>query len=43
MSHFVEHTLTDIRRGRQTWRVIAALSSASFVIAVAAALLQQGF
>ncbi|HEX9984012.1 MAG TPA: hypothetical protein VGF69_12160 [Thermoanaerobaculia bacterium] len=43
MSQFIEHTISDIRRGRQSWRVISALSGASFFIAVVAAVAQQGF
>ena len=33
MSHFIEQTVVDIRTGRQSWRVYAALSSAAFGIA----------
>jgi hypothetical protein len=40
MNRFLTETLTDIRRGRESWRVFLALCAPSFVIAVAATLLQ---
>ena len=42
MSKFVQETINDIRGGRESWRVLAFFSGPSFVIAVAAALV-QGF
>ena len=41
MSRFVNATLSDIRRGRETWRVFVALGSPSFFVAVGVALLRQ--
>ena len=38
MTAFVIETLADIRGGRQSWRVILALSLPSLAIAVAARL-----
>lgn len=43
MSRFLNETLTDIRRGRETWRVFVAVCTPSFVVAlIAAALLRLG-
>ena len=39
MSRFFNETITDIRRGRETWRVFVALCAPSFVLAVASAVL----
>jgi hypothetical protein len=41
MSRFLNETMTDIRRGRETWRVFVALCTPAFVLAVAAAALQH--
>lgn len=41
MSRFLTATLTDIRRGRETWRVFIALCSPAFVMAVAVALVRN--
>jgi hypothetical protein len=38
MSDFLEHTITDLRTGRQSWRVFAALCSVAFAVSVAAQL-----
>lgn len=38
MSHFLSQTMTDIRRGRESWRVFVALCAPSFAMAVAVAL-----
>ena len=35
MSQFLQHTMSDIRTGRETWRVFAAACSISFVLAIA--------
>ena len=35
MTRFLTDTLTDIRGGRDSWRVVAIASALSFVIAVA--------
>ena len=35
MSQFFHHTMSDIRTGRETWRVFAAACSIAFVLAVA--------
>lgn len=39
MSRFLNATLSDIRGGRETWRVFIALGGPSFVIAIATVLL----
>lgn len=41
MSRFLNETLTDIRRGRESWRVFVAFCAPSFVLAVIAAMLQH--
>ena len=41
MSRFLTATMTDIRTGRETWRVFLAVCLPSFALAVAAALLQR--
>ena len=43
MAHFVESTLSDLRGGRQSWRVVVSLSLPSFGIAVVTALLRAPF
>lgn len=40
MSRFLSETMTDIRSGRETWRVFLALGGPSFVVAFLLALLQ---
>jgi hypothetical protein len=35
MSRFLNATISDMRGGRDTWRVLVVLSSAAFVITVA--------
>jgi hypothetical protein len=40
MSRFLNATMSDIRNGRETWRVIVALSGPAFVLAVATTVLQ---
>ncbi|HEX8172474.1 MAG TPA: hypothetical protein VF824_18205 [Thermoanaerobaculia bacterium] len=39
MTAFVNETLTDIRRGRQSWRVLVTFCLPSFVVSVATSLL----
>ena len=34
MNEFLHATLSDIRGGRETWRVIIALSAPAFVLAL---------
>ena len=34
MSHFLNQTMTDIRRGRESWRVFVALCAPSFALAM---------
>ena len=41
MNRFFTQTMSDIRAGRQTWRVIAFLSGPAFVLAFATTVLQQ--
>ena len=40
MSRFINQTMSDIRGGRQTWRVIVFLSGPAFALAVIATVLQ---
>ncbi len=40
MSRFLNATMSDIRRGRETWRVFVLLGCPSFFLAVATALAQ---
>ena len=40
MSRFLSATMTDIRKGRETWRVFVALGGPAFVVSVIAALIQ---
>jgi len=38
MSRFLNATMSDIRGGRETWRVIVALAGPAFAVAVLSAL-----
>lgn len=38
MSRFLNETMTDIRRGRESWRVFVAFCAPSFALAVLIAL-----
>jgi len=40
MSHFLHETVSDLRHGRETWRVFLALCGPAFAIAVTVALTQ---
>ena len=40
MRRFFNETLSDIRRGRETWRVFVLLGGPAFLVAVAATLAQ---
>jgi hypothetical protein len=42
MSRFLNRTMSDIRAGRETWRVFVALGLPSLAVAVSATLLQVG-
>lgn len=35
MSHFLHETMSDMRAGRDSWRVMSTLCSIAFTIAVA--------
>lgn len=35
MTHFIKETVADMRGGRESWRVLVAVSIPSFVVAVA--------
>lgn len=35
MSAFIEHTVSDLKAGRETWRVFTLLAVPSFLTAVA--------
>jgi hypothetical protein len=41
MTHFLKETMSDIRGGRQSWRVLSVFSGSSFVISVATYLISQ--
>ncbi len=41
MSRFLNDTLTDIRGGRESWRVFVAVCAPSFIVAVVFAALQR--
>jgi len=41
IKHFVFETTSDLRGGRQTWRVLGMLWSVALVIAVAAAVVPR--
>jgi hypothetical protein len=43
MKAFVKSTITDIRGGRDSWRVLFILSLVSFTISVATVVLRQPF
>jgi hypothetical protein len=40
MSRFLSETVTDMRNGRETWRVFLALGAPAFTIALVIAALQ---
>jgi len=40
MSRFLNETLSDIRRGRETWRVFLLLAGPAFLVAIATTLAQ---
>ena len=40
MTRFMNDTLSDIRRGRDTWRVVVTFSIPAFAIALVVGLLQ---
>ena len=42
MSTFMLHTISDLRRGRQSWRVFLIVCAPSFTTAVATTLLGVG-
>lgn len=42
MSRFLNRTMSDIREGRETWRVFVAVGFPSLLVAVVAALLRVG-
>ena len=43
MTAFVNKTVSDIRSGRDTWRVVFLFSSLSFVISVATTMARHAF
>ncbi|HKO00916.1 MAG TPA: hypothetical protein VJ032_04425 [Thermoanaerobaculia bacterium] len=43
MTHFLKDTMSDIRGGRQSWRVVTIFSGSSFVISVATYLISNPF
>lgn len=40
MSRFLNATMSDLRGGRETWRVLVILASPAFVVAVVTTLVQ---
>lgn len=40
MSRFLKSTITDMRYGRESWRVFAVLTGTAFFVAVATTLLR---
>lgn len=40
MAKLITSTLSDMRKGRETWRVISLFTAASFIISVATTLAQ---
>ena len=40
MSRFVNETISDMRSGRESWRVLIALAGPAFAIAVVLSLIQ---
>jgi hypothetical protein len=40
MSRFLNATMSDLRGGRETWRVFVIVASPAFVVAVAVTLMQ---
>ena len=43
MNSFLKQTISDIRGGRQSWRVISLFGGSSFLISVAATFIRQPF
>lgn len=43
MSNFVKETISDIRGGRQSWRVVVSMTVPAFVVSVLAAVAQSPF
>ena len=41
MNRFLNETMSDLRGGRETWRVFVLLASPAFVVAVAVTLVQM--
>jgi hypothetical protein len=35
MSHFIQDTITDIRSGRESWRIFTAFGTLAFTVAIA--------
>jgi len=35
MSHFIQNTMSDIRSGRESWRIFMAFGSLAFTVAIA--------
>ena len=40
MSHFMEHTIKDLRGGRESWRVLVTFTLPAFIVAFAATFIQ---
>lgn len=43
MSRFLNETMSDIRGGRQSWRVVVTMSVPAFLLSIAAAVAQHPF
>jgi hypothetical protein len=35
MSHFIQNTMSDIREGRESWRIFTAFGTLAFTVAIA--------
>jgi len=43
MTHFLKDTMSDIRGGRQSWRVLSLFSGSSLLISIATVFVRQPF
>ena len=42
MSRFMNHTISDLRGGRETWRVLVTITLPAFAVAFGATLISLG-
>jgi hypothetical protein len=43
MSTFLKETISDIRGGRESWRVVVSMTVPAFVVSILAAVVQHPF